>query len=118
MTKEGLKINQRTIMNYMNAPLMVIFGGTKENIVKFIISRYHNGKFYFDEPVEISIETIYKLTGLSSKGDPIPIGVKEGVAAATVLPKSIKFWAPPHDGILLQVVLSLIVDHVVSFRYF
>ena len=67
MTKEGLKINQSTIMNYMNAPLMVSFGGTKENIVKFIINRYHNGKFYFDEPVEISVETIYKLTGLPSK---------------------------------------------------
>ena len=36
------------------------------------------------------------------------------VAAATVLPESLKFWAPPHDGILLQVVLSLIVDHVLS----
>ena len=40
--------------------------------------------------------------------------VEGSVSAATVLPKSLKFWAPPHDGILLQVVLSLIVDHVLS----
>ena len=57
--EEGLKVNSSTIMNYMNAPLIVIFGGTKETISKFIISRYHNGKFYFDKPMEISGETIY-----------------------------------------------------------
>ena len=79
MTEEGTKINHSTIVNYMNAPFMVSFGGTKENIVKFIIGWYHNGKFYFDKPVEISAETIYKLTGLSSKGDPIPVGIEEGM---------------------------------------
>ena len=66
-------------MNYMNAPLMASFGGTKENIAKFIISQYHNGKLYFDRPVEISSETIYKLTWLLNKGDPIPVGIKEGL---------------------------------------
>ena len=66
-------------MNFLIAPLMESFGGTKENIVKFIISRYHNGKFYFDKLVEISAKTIYKLNGLSNKGDPVPIGIKEGL---------------------------------------
>ena len=79
MTKEGNKINDSTILNYMNSPLMASFGGTKENISKFIISRYHNGKLYFDKLVEISAETIYKLIGISNKGDPIPIGIKEGL---------------------------------------
>ena len=32
------KINQSTIMNYMNTPFMASFGGTKETTVKFIIS--------------------------------------------------------------------------------
>ena len=41
-------------------------------------------------------------------------GLEGLVVAATVLPKSLKFWAPPRDGILLQVVLSLMVDHVLS----
>ena len=76
MTEEGLKVNHRTIMNYMNAPLMVSFGGTKENISKFIISQYNNGKFYFDRPMEISAETIYKITGLSNKGDLALVGIK------------------------------------------
>ena len=79
MTEEVEKVNHSTIMNYMNAPIMTRFGGTKETIVKFIINRYHNGQFYFNTPVEISIETIYRLTGLSKQGNPIPIGIKEGL---------------------------------------
>ena len=78
-TEEGNKINQSIILNYMNAPLMESFKGTKKNIIKFIIIWYHNGKFYFNIPVEISAETIYKLTSLSNKGDPVPVGIKEGL---------------------------------------
>ena len=66
-------------MSYMNTSFMASFGGTKETTVKFIISRYHNGKFYFDRPVEISSEVIYKLTGLSNRGDLVPTGIKEGL---------------------------------------
>ena len=79
MTEEGTKIKHSTIMNYMNAPLMVSFGGTKENISKFIINRYHNGKLYFDRPMEISVKTIYKHIGISNKGDPVLVGIKEGL---------------------------------------
>ena len=37
------RIQHNSIVNYVNAPLMASFGGTKETSVKFIISRYHNG---------------------------------------------------------------------------
>ena len=57
---------------------MARFGGTKETTVKFIISRYHNGRFYFDQPIDISREVISKLTGLSNTGDPVPVSIKEG----------------------------------------
>ena len=73
------KVNHSSIMNYMNTLFMEIFGGTKEMTVKFIISRYHNGRFYFDRPVEISGEVIYKLTGLSNQGNPVPVNIKEGL---------------------------------------
>ena len=73
-------------MNYMNTPFMARFGGTKETMVKFIISRYHNEKFYFDRPVEISGEAIYKLTGLSNQGDPVPVGIKGLVERLTGTP--------------------------------
>ena len=44
--------------------------------VKFIISQYHNDRFYFDRPVEISSEVIYKLIGLSNQGDLVPVDIK------------------------------------------
>ena len=77
MIGEAEKVNHRTIMKFLNAPLMASFGGTKETTVKFINNRYHNGKFYFNRPVEISVETLYKITGLSNKGNPVPVGIKE-----------------------------------------
>ena len=79
MTQEAEKISHSTIMSYMKTLFLEIFGGTKETVVKFIISQYHNGKFYFNKLVEISGEVIYKLIDLSNQGDPIPIGIKEGL---------------------------------------
>ena len=78
MTQEAEKFQRSTLFGYANAPLMESFGGTKEAAVKFIISRYHNGRFYFDELIDISGDVISKLTGLSNKGDPVPVGIKEG----------------------------------------
>ena len=37
-TQAAKKINHNTIVNYINAPIMASFGGTKERVVKFIIS--------------------------------------------------------------------------------
>ena len=78
-TQATNKINHSTIVNYINASIMASFGGMKETVVKFIISWYHNGRFYFDRPIEISMEVISKLTGLSNQGEPVPIGIKEGL---------------------------------------
>ena len=79
MTQEVEKISCSTIMSYMNTPFMASFGRTKETAVKLIISRYHSGKFYFDKPVEIFGEVIYKLIGFSNQGDPVPIDIKDGL---------------------------------------
>ena len=79
MTQAAEKIWKRGIFNYPNAPLMASFGGTKEATVKFIISRYHNGRFYFDQPIDITGDVISKLTGLSKQGSPVPIGIKDGL---------------------------------------
>ena len=78
-TQAAEKIKYSTIFSYVNAPLMPSFGGTKETTVKFIISRYHNDRFYFDQPVDISGEVISKLTGLSNTGGLVPVGIKEGL---------------------------------------
>ena len=71
------KIKHSTIFSYVNAPLMASFGGTKETTIKFIISRYHNGRFYFDQLVDNSGDVISQLTSLSNEGNSIPIGIKE-----------------------------------------
>ena len=63
-------------MSYMNTLFMVSFGGTKQTAVKFIIIRYHNCKFYFDRPVEIFGEVIYKMIDISNQDEPIPISIK------------------------------------------
>ena len=78
-TQAAKKVNRSSIMNYMNTPFMASFGGTKETTVKFIISRYHNDRFYVDKTVNISGEVIYKLNGISNQGDPIPVDIKEGL---------------------------------------
>ena len=79
MTHAAEKIRKSTILQYPNAPLMASFGGTKEAAVKFIISRYHNGRFYFNQPIDITGDVISKLTGLSNQGSPVPLGIKEGL---------------------------------------
>ena len=66
MTQAAEKVWNTIIFNYPNAPLMASFGGTKEAAIKFIISRYHNGRFYFDEPIDIIGDVISKLTSLSN----------------------------------------------------
>ena len=78
-TQATEKIKYSTIFNYVNASFMASFNGTKETTVKFIISRYHKVQFYFDQPVDISREVISKLTGLSNKGDPVPVDIEEGL---------------------------------------
>ena len=79
ITEESQKLSTNTILHYLNAPLMEIFGGTKEIIEKFIISRYHKGKLYFNICIEVSNEVIYKLTRLSNKGEPVLVGSNPGL---------------------------------------
>ena len=79
MTQAAEKIRRSTLFGYANASLMASFGGTKEAAVKFIISQYHNSRFYFDELIDISGDVISKITGLSNKGDPVPVEIKEGL---------------------------------------
>ena len=62
MTHVAEKIRKSTILQYPNAPLMESFGGTKEAAVKFIISRYHNDRFYFDQLIDITGDVISKLS--------------------------------------------------------
>ena len=79
MTQATEKVQKSSIFNYPNAPLMASLGGMKEAVVKFIISRYNNGRFYFNQPIDITGDVISKLTGLSNQGSLVPIGIKDGL---------------------------------------
>ena len=79
MKEEAQKLSARTILSYMNAPLMENFAGTKYIIAQFIVSRYHNEKFYFYRPIKISGDMIYMLVGLSNKGELIPVRSNPGL---------------------------------------
>ena len=56
------------IHRYLNAPLISPFGTLKEEVVKFIVSHYHRGKFWLPEPINITLELIYLITGLPTNG--------------------------------------------------
>ena len=97
---------------------MPSFGGTKETTVKFIISRYHNNQFYFDQPVDISGEVISKLTGLSNTGDPVPVGIKEGLVeeltglasgknSKGLMISQITAWTPQIVAKIIAITLTL-----------
>ena len=49
------------------------FRGTKDIISQFVVSRYHNGNFYFDRPIEIFGDMIYRISGLFNKGESVPM---------------------------------------------
>ena len=113
------KIQRSTLFSYANAPLMASFGGTKEAAVKFIISWYHNGRFYFDEPTNISGDVISKLTGLSNKGDPVPVGIKEGVVeeltgspsgknSKGLMISQITTWTPQIVAKIIAITLTIV----------
>ena len=73
MTTKSQKVSANTILSYLNAPLMAVFRGMNDIIANFIVSQYYNGKLYFDRPIEVSGDIIYRLTRLFKKGEPIPI---------------------------------------------
>ena len=77
MTQAAEKVWKSSILQYPNAPLMASFGGTKEAAVKFIISRYHNGRFYFDRPINITGDVISRLTS-PTKASLYQLGLKKG----------------------------------------
>jgi len=57
-------LEKAKIRSYLSAPQIAGFYGLKEEAAKFIVSRYHEGKFWLDEPVKITLQLIRRITGL------------------------------------------------------
>ena len=48
--REGAKnLSAARIKTYLNAPIIDNFRNLKEEVAKFLVSRYHNGKIWLDE---------------------------------------------------------------------
>lgn len=64
------------IKAYLNSPIMGIFDNLKEEASKFLVSRYHDGKIWIDDPIEITPKLINFITGLPVKGELVQFDVK------------------------------------------
>ena len=64
------------IKSYLNAPIIDNFGTLKEEAVKFLVSRYHDGKIWLDQPITINSKLINFITNLPLNGEPVPVGSK------------------------------------------
>ena len=64
------------IKSYLNAPIVDNFGTLKEEATKFLVSRYHDGKIWLDQPITINAKIINFITGLPLNGDLVPVGSK------------------------------------------
>ena len=64
------------IKSYMNAPIIDNFGTLKEEVVKILVSRYHDGKIWLDQPITINNKLINFIIDLPLNGELVPIGSK------------------------------------------
>ena len=73
--------NERNIMvarikSYLNAPIIDSFGALKEEVVKFLVSRYYDGKIWLDHPITINKKLINFITGLPLNGELVQVRSK------------------------------------------
>ena len=60
---------------YLGAPQIARFGNLKDLAAKYVVSRYHDGKFWLENTVELTAELLHRITGLSMTGAPVPIAM-------------------------------------------
>jgi len=66
-------INNSGISRYLGAPQIAKMGNLKDLAAKYIVSRFHDGKLWLDNPVEITEDLIHHVMGLPKKGDRVPM---------------------------------------------
>lgn len=73
---DSVYLTNAKITSYLNAPLITPFGALKEEATKFIVNRYHIGKFWLHELVDVTPVLISYITGLPANGDLFLISTK------------------------------------------
>jgi len=61
------------ILMYMSAPQIAKMGNLKDLAAKYIVSRFHDGKLWLDNPIEITEHLIHHVTGLPRSGEKVPM---------------------------------------------
>ena len=69
-------ITTMRIKSYLNAPIVDNFGTLKEEAKKLLVSRYHDGKIWLDQPITINARLINFITDLPLNGDSVPVRSK------------------------------------------
>ena len=63
------------ILMYLSAPQIEKMGNLKDLAAKYIVSRFHDGKLWLDNPVEIIEDLIHHVTGLPKTGERVPMDI-------------------------------------------
>lgn len=66
-------ITATRIKSYLNAPIVDNFGTLKEEVVKLLVSRYHDGKIWLDQPISITNKLINFITSLPLYEESVPV---------------------------------------------
>ena len=63
------------LATYIGAPQIARFGNLKDLAAKYIVSRFHDGKFWLDSTVKLTAELVHHVTGLPITGSPVPLAM-------------------------------------------
>ena len=64
------------IKSYLNVPIVDNFGTLKEEVVKYLVSRYHDRKIWLDQPIAIIDKLVNFITNLPLNREPVPVRLK------------------------------------------
>lgn len=75
-SENARSVTTSRIKSYLNTPIIDNFGTLKEEIVKFLVSWYHNGKIWHDQPISITGKLVNFITSLLLNGELVLVGSK------------------------------------------
>ena len=63
------------ILTYLSAPQIAKMGNLKDLVAKYIVSRFHDGKLWLDNLIEITEDLIHHVIGLPRSGEKLPMDI-------------------------------------------
>lgn len=75
-SENSQNVSAAGINSYLNTPIIDNFGTLKEDASKFLVSRYHDGNIWLDQPRAIIRKLINFIIGLPLNEEPILVGSK------------------------------------------